>query len=262
VLGQPIAEPFSRAYCGGGVLAACHDVLWASLGQAASDLTAEFGSTSVADWKRQIVDEDIRHTAAGITSVPAIDWQNRPTFQQVVQVPVGLCDAAPRSACRQTTMPGASVLQVKNRTPDSLDRLTWKWTRGQATVPTDFGTPETDTAYDFCIYAGGKLVSRSTAPAGGLCRGRACWRQTATGWAFTKNDAEPRTLQKLVLRAGGDGRAKVLVKGKGALLALPTLPLQGMPIRTQVVNADGQCWEATFTTTLRNDSDRLKAKSD
>jgi len=35
-----------------------------------------------------------------------------------------------------------------------------------------------------------------------------------------------------------------------------------MPIPTQVVNGDGQCREATFTATLRNDGDRLRAKSD
>jgi hypothetical protein len=33
-----------------------------------------------------MADEDVRHTAAGITAVPAIHWINRPTFQQVVQI--------------------------------------------------------------------------------------------------------------------------------------------------------------------------------
>jgi acyl-homoserine lactone acylase PvdQ len=88
VLGHPVNDPWSRAYCGGGDPAACRAALWAALSQAAADLQAEFGSANVADWKRQIVDEDVRHTAAGITSVPAIHWINRPTFQQVVQLPV------------------------------------------------------------------------------------------------------------------------------------------------------------------------------
>ncbi|HZR81875.1 MAG TPA: penicillin acylase family protein [Candidatus Binatia bacterium] len=87
VLGLPVLDPFSRTYCGGGVLAACRGALWGALSQAASDLEAEFGSAAVADWKRQIADEDVRHTAAGVTSVPAIHWINRPTFQQVVQLP-------------------------------------------------------------------------------------------------------------------------------------------------------------------------------
>jgi hypothetical protein len=87
VLGKPVVDPFSRTYCGNGVLAACRTALWSALGQAAADLEAEFGSPDVADWKRQIADEDVRHTAAGVTSVPAIHWINRPTFQQVVQIP-------------------------------------------------------------------------------------------------------------------------------------------------------------------------------
>jgi acyl-homoserine lactone acylase PvdQ len=86
VLGQPVVDPFSRTYCGAGVLADCRTALWDSLEQAAADLEAEFSDPDVADWKRAIADEDIRATTAGIVGVPAIDWQNRPTFQQVVQI--------------------------------------------------------------------------------------------------------------------------------------------------------------------------------
>jgi hypothetical protein len=97
VLGQAVQDPFSHVYCGGGVLAACRDALWASLSQAAADLEAEFSSPDVANWKRAMVDDDVRHTAVGVTEIPAIHWINRPTFQQVVQLPVdadGIADAA------------------------------------------------------------------------------------------------------------------------------------------------------------------------
>jgi len=87
VLGLPEVGPLSRAYCGNGILADCRAALWSSMSQAAADLQAEFGSASVADWRRQVADEDIRHVAVGITAVPAIHWINRPTFQQVVQLP-------------------------------------------------------------------------------------------------------------------------------------------------------------------------------
>jgi hypothetical protein len=262
VFGLAVQGPFARTYCGGGVAATCRDALWASLGAAAADLEAEFGSAAVADWKRQVADEDIRHVAAGITSVPAIAWQNRPTFQQVVQVPVGLCGAAPASTCRGMTVPGASQLQLQNRTPDSLDRLAWKWTHGQATARVDFGDPPSTTGYDLCVYAGGALVSRTTAPAGGTCGNRPCWRQTSTGWTFSQRSPGARELQKLVLRSGPDGRAKVLAKGRGAGLALPALPLAGLPLRAQLVSTAGTCWEASYSTTVRNDSMKLKARSD
>ncbi|HYB98371.1 MAG TPA: penicillin acylase family protein [Candidatus Limnocylindrales bacterium] len=86
VLGMPVAGSFSRTYCGGGNLDACRAALWDSLSDAAAALEAEFGSPTVADWKRAIADEDVRHSAAGVTTAPAIHWINRPTFQQVVQI--------------------------------------------------------------------------------------------------------------------------------------------------------------------------------
>jgi acyl-homoserine lactone acylase PvdQ len=86
VLGLAVADPWSRTYCGNGVLADCRTALWNSMSQAAADLEAEFGSPNVADWKRLVTDEDVRHTVVGITGVPAIHWINRPTFQQVVQL--------------------------------------------------------------------------------------------------------------------------------------------------------------------------------
>jgi hypothetical protein len=86
ILGMPVSSPWSRTYCGNGNLAACKQLLWDALSQAAADLQTEFSSPNVADWKRAIADEDVHHTPAGITSVPAIHWINRPTFQQVVQI--------------------------------------------------------------------------------------------------------------------------------------------------------------------------------
>jgi hypothetical protein len=87
ILGLPVVAPWSRVYCGNGVLADCRSALWGAMSQAAADLELEFGSASVADWRREVADEEIHHTAAGITAVPAIHWINRPTFQQVVQLP-------------------------------------------------------------------------------------------------------------------------------------------------------------------------------
>jgi hypothetical protein len=107
------------------------------------------------------------------------------------------------------------------------------------------------------------LVSRTTAPAAGICRGgRPCWRGTSTGWTYSQPAPGGRGLQKVTLRSGADGKSKLQAKGKGGLLALPTLPLVGTPVRAQMVNSDGECWGATYSNPARNDSDRFKAKSD
>ncbi|HYC56377.1 MAG TPA: penicillin acylase family protein [Candidatus Binatia bacterium] len=106
VLGMPVTGSFSRTYCGGGVLAACRAALWDSLSDAAAALETEFTSPNVADWKRTVADEDVRHSAAGVTTAPAIHWINRPTFQQVVQI--GQTDAFACYASR--TAPGTESL--------------------------------------------------------------------------------------------------------------------------------------------------------
>jgi hypothetical protein len=86
LLGQSVKGRFDNRYCGGGNLQDCRFALWWSLAGAAARLEAQFQSPNVADWKRAVADEDIRHSAVGVSSVPAIHWINRPTFQQVVQI--------------------------------------------------------------------------------------------------------------------------------------------------------------------------------
>jgi hypothetical protein len=108
ILGDPEQGKLSRIYCGGGSLQTCSTALWSSLEQAATALQTEFNSPNVADWKRQVADEDIRQSAVGVTSVPAIEWVNRPTFQQVVQI------NGPQTVARAI---GAGALTASNGKP-------------------------------------------------------------------------------------------------------------------------------------------------
>ena len=75
---------WSQAYCGGGDLAACQAELRASLSAAVDRALAEQGVTSVSELTYDKHIDDIRSTTAGLVGVRDIDWQNRPTFQQVV----------------------------------------------------------------------------------------------------------------------------------------------------------------------------------
>ena len=78
---------WSRSYCGGGTLEACRADLVASLKAATDRALAEQGVDSVDRLTYDKHQDDIRHVAAGVVGVRAIDWQNRPTFQQVVSYP-------------------------------------------------------------------------------------------------------------------------------------------------------------------------------
>ncbi|WP_167760495.1 penicillin acylase family protein [Blastococcus sp. CT_GayMR16] len=75
---------WSRAYCGGGDLATCQADLRTSLRAAVDGVLAEQGVSSVDQLTYDKHLDDIRATTAGLVASRPIDWQNRPTFQQVV----------------------------------------------------------------------------------------------------------------------------------------------------------------------------------
>ena len=60
------------------------------------------------------------------------------------------------------------------------------------------------------------------------------------------------------------GVAKIIVKGKGSLLNLPALPIANpdLPLTVQLTSSNGECWEATYSSTVRNQESELRAKSD
>lgn len=101
VLGRPVAQPLPAAVtsgvCGGG-LAACPAAIDRALAGTYQALAAaNGGSTAVAGWTQDTATQtagvtmpaydSIQFQAVGIVGQPAIDWQNRPTFQQVVEFP-------------------------------------------------------------------------------------------------------------------------------------------------------------------------------
>jgi acyl-homoserine lactone acylase PvdQ len=82
LLGRPVRDPFSLSYC--GTLSACRVRLTASLHAAVQALLAAQEKTSVSALTYDKHLDDIRSRSAGVVGVRPIDWQNRPTFQQVV----------------------------------------------------------------------------------------------------------------------------------------------------------------------------------
>lgn len=85
VLGAPVDAPYSTSYCGRGSLAACRTDLRRSLAGAVRRLLAAQGVEDLRQVTYDKTQDDIRHVTAGLVGVRPIDWQNRPTFQQVVE---------------------------------------------------------------------------------------------------------------------------------------------------------------------------------
>ena len=88
VLGDPVAGPLGRVFCGGGNLAACRQALLGALGQAAGATAATVypGDSFCAAGNQWCADAIVQLPLGGITD-PPITWQNRPTYQQVVSFP-------------------------------------------------------------------------------------------------------------------------------------------------------------------------------
>jgi hypothetical protein len=99
--GQPVGQPFSAAVtghvCGAGGLASCAASVGDALQATYDALTAANGGAPVSSWTADTatksagvtmpVYDDIEAQTVGLVGQPAIDWQNRPTFQQVVEFP-------------------------------------------------------------------------------------------------------------------------------------------------------------------------------
>ena len=88
VLGQSVSSPLAQTYCGGGGLSACRTALLTSLSQAGAETAATVypADSYCSAGDQWCADSIIQRPMGGITD-PSITWQNRPTFQQVVQFP-------------------------------------------------------------------------------------------------------------------------------------------------------------------------------
>ena len=174
------------------------------------------------------------------------------------------CAAGPAVGCRQPVMPGKASLLVRNAPSDVTDLLSWKWTKGAVTSKAEFGSPTTTTGFQLCIYNGASsLVSSTAIPAGGTCAGHPCWTETGSGFKYVDKDATPDGITKLTLKQGvAGGKSKIVLKGKGVNLNLPSLPV-AQPVTVQLRSATGVCWEAVYSAPAkRNEPAQFKDKSD
>ncbi|MEU2627807.1 penicillin acylase family protein [Kitasatospora sp. NPDC007106] len=88
VLGDPVAGPLARPFCGGGDLAACRTALLDSLRKAVAQTPAQVypADADCPAGDQWCADSIVQRPLGGVTD-PKSTWQNRPTYQQVVQFP-------------------------------------------------------------------------------------------------------------------------------------------------------------------------------
>jgi len=80
-LGREVRGPYSRRYCGAGVLATCREALWAAIDAAAAELESKQGAAA-STWRADASAERIRFVSGVLPDT--MRWSNRPTFQQVM----------------------------------------------------------------------------------------------------------------------------------------------------------------------------------
>jgi hypothetical protein len=80
-LGEHVSKPYRVLRCADGTLAGCRAALVASIA-----LTVKKLGGDPSTWNVDEKADAISYTAVGLIDVPDMPWQNRPTFQQVVQV--------------------------------------------------------------------------------------------------------------------------------------------------------------------------------
>jgi hypothetical protein len=81
ILGQSVAQPYSRTYCGSGSLEACRNSLWAVVQSAVEHLSATQGPNP-KKWRAAAVRISFPPDPA---MTATMRWTNRSTFQQVIE---------------------------------------------------------------------------------------------------------------------------------------------------------------------------------
>jgi hypothetical protein len=166
------------------------------------------------------------------------------------------CGAAPKTTCREQTAP-RGVFRFTQATDIRRSRLAWRWAKGEETMPQDYGDPLTETDYALCVYdasADPQPILSAFAPAHAGCPDVPCWRVLSgpgptveyidAGTEFGRNN-NPDGVRRVRLRPGAEGKAIVVVEGRGENLTLPGLPLTP-PVTVQLQASNDECWTAVY----------------
>lgn len=169
------------------------------------------------------------------------------------------CAATPE-VCRTPVVAAKALLVLKdNANDDGKDLLLWKWLKGASTDKLEFGNPVTTQGYELCIYDSTGLVANASIPAG------SAWRETGSGFKYRDASGAAEGIQTIILKAGADQKAKIIVRGKGAGLDMPNLGLLTSPLTVQLKRAGSPtCWGAvySFPPALKNTAAMFKDKGD
>lgn len=163
------------------------------------------------------------------------------------------CTAVPQSGCMRPIDHGTR-LALRNASDDARDALAWQWRAGQEIAAGGFGNPLLRDGFALCVYDDSNaptLLLETDTPTGGTCGGRRherpCWRSLGRqGFLYRSRSRAAGGFERVLLRPGRRGRARIEFAQKGSQLTMPGMPLP-LPLRVQLQDQNGSCWEASYS---------------
>lgn len=120
VLGRPVAGGLGEKYCGAGVLADCRTALLTSLTQAVgTPASATYPKDSYCSAGDAWCADTIVQSPLGGIKQDKISWQNRPTYQQIVEFPAARGDVITNLAADRTATTSGYQSDVTGAFPAS-----------------------------------------------------------------------------------------------------------------------------------------------
>jgi cysteine-rich repeat protein len=169
-------------------------------------------------------------------------------------------------------VPGNEPLLQCNETAEAAtltidgpkQKLAYSWSKGSLALA-DLGDPIGSDPYTVCLYDAEGSVHRLVVDNGGTCGKKSCWKATGdAGFAYKDKAGVQDGVRSLKLKAGDAGKAKLSLAASGENLGEIDLGTTGLvaPVTVQILNAQDQCFGASFEAEeiKTNDGFKVKAK--
>ncbi len=169
-----------------------------------------------------------------------------------------VCNASPDFGCALPTESQKAQLLLKDKADDTKDLLVWKWLKGNLAYG-DIGAPGSVTGFTACIYSNGALVSFGSVPAVGP------WTANTTSFKYKDKTGASSGFTQLQLKSNPTpGKGKIILKGKGLNLAMPSTAGLASPVRVELHRTDSTiCWAANYSAPfIKQDAEQFKDKAD
>jgi cysteine-rich repeat protein len=206
--------------------------------------------------------------SAGVCSggTPADCDDGNPCTQDSCDAGTGECISsnAPATGCRSA---GNSGLQFGTA---GSGKAKWRWQKGATTECADFGSPDSTTAFDVCVYdgvGGGDYVLATSLhiPAGSSWAQNKDCSESGSRWAYRDPAGAADGVVKMLLRPGTEGKSSIALAAKGNMSPPVPTPVSSSQflnlnpdVTVQMFDGSGACWESVFTDSYKNSGVKFK----